>query len=68
MYTESLKRAIYNYREKNKEEYNRYMLELNMKRYVNNKEEMNKRRNELSYWRKQNDYDYMAKTFRKILL
>ena len=68
MYTESRKKAMYKYRAKNKDEYNKYMSELNMKRYENNKEEMNKRRNDLAYWRKQNDYEYMSKVFRKILL
>lgn len=82
-YTEAQKKAIYKYRETHKEihqkaiykyrashkdAYNEYMLELNMKRYEENKDEMNRRRNELAQYRKDNNYEYMSKVFRKILL
>ena len=46
MYSEAQKRAIYNWRKKNKEKWNEYQNELNKKSYYENIEERKKKQKE----------------------
>jgi hypothetical protein len=72
MYTENIKKNIYKWRETHREEYNEYMLKLNMKHYYDNQEERKKKRMEQYYNNKEikeyGDYEKISKTFRRILL
>jgi hypothetical protein len=65
-YTQAQKRATYKWRDNNKEEYNEYMLKLNMKYYFKNQEERKKKRMEQYYYNKENNFEEVWKTFRKM--
>jgi hypothetical protein len=42
------KQHIYNWREKNREEWNDYMRDINRKQYLEHKDKINQKRNELN--------------------
>ena len=65
-YTEARKKAIYKWRNKNREEFNEYMLQKNKEYYNNNIEERRKKRMETYYYNKSNSYEEICKVFRKI--
>jgi len=67
VYTEAQKKAIYKWRENNKEKYNSVCLKGNLKYYDNNKEEISEYKKK--YWiNKQDLYKIESKVFRKILI
>ena len=57
MYNDKIKNNIYKWRESNKEDFNEYMLKVNMKYYFANHEERKKKRMENYYYYKQNNID-----------
>jgi hypothetical protein len=61
------KEHIYKWREGHKQQWNEYMLKINMERYYNHKEEYNQKRRELYLLRK-NPYFGECEIFRRILL
>ena len=66
-YTEAQKRAIYKWRQNNKEKYNSVCLKSNLKYYDNNKEEISEYKKK--YWiNKQDLYKIESKVFRNILI
>ena len=68
MYNDTVKKTIMKWRGSHKEEYNEYMRGKILDRYNNNREMINNRRRELYYYNKENNFEEVCKTFRKILI
>jgi exopolysaccharide biosynthesis predicted pyruvyltransferase EpsI len=60
------KQHIYNWREKNREEWNDYMRDINRKQYIEHKDKINQKRNELNKLRRNDLYFAQCEVFRKI--
>lgn len=60
------KKHIYTWREKNREDWNDYMRDINRKQYLENKDKINQKRYELNRLRKNDLYFAQCEIFRRI--
>jgi RIO-like serine/threonine protein kinase len=67
-YSEAQKRATYKWNKAHREDYNCFHREKNLRYYYEHKEVLNKQKVKRAIYRRECNYDYVSKLFRKILL